>query len=59
MVDPGEMVSLTLKREFGEEALNTLKCSEEEKTKLEEKLHQFFKGGREVNTRNLTSSSPV
>ncbi|XP_064620275.1 ADP-ribose pyrophosphatase, mitochondrial-like isoform X2 [Lineus longissimus] len=48
MVDPGEMVSITLKREFGEEALNTLECSEEDKAKLEEKLHSFFKGGREV-----------
>lgn len=28
MVDPGEAVSLTVKREFGEEALNALQLSE-------------------------------
>jgi hypothetical protein len=48
MVDPGEMVSITLKREFGEEAMNMLECCEAEKDKIEEKLHTFFKGGREV-----------
>ena len=32
MVDAGEQVSLTLKREFGEEALNTLMLSSEEVT---------------------------
>lgn len=66
MVDPGEMVSITLKREFGEEALNSLECSEEEKTNLEEKLHTFFKGGREVcellfqmSTQTLTDQNAI
>ena len=30
MVDPGEQVSVTLKREFGEEALNSEELSPEE-----------------------------
>ncbi|KAK1345756.1 hypothetical protein QTO34_008220 [Cnephaeus nilssonii] len=42
MVDPGEKISATLKREFGEEALNSLQKSSAEKRKLEEQLHKLF-----------------
>nr|XP_014349990.1 PREDICTED: ADP-ribose pyrophosphatase, mitochondrial isoform X1 [Latimeria chalumnae] len=42
MVDPGEKISMTLKREFGEEALNMLKKSEQEKRELQEKLQKLF-----------------
>ncbi|KAM6402114.1 ADP-ribose pyrophosphatase, mitochondrial isoform 3-T3 [Pluvialis apricaria] len=42
MVDPGEKISTTLKREFGEEALNSLQKSPEEKAELEKQLHKLF-----------------
>ncbi|KAJ8347354.1 hypothetical protein SKAU_G00287550 [Synaphobranchus kaupii] len=43
MVDPGEVVSLTLQREFSEEALNSLKASPKEKEKLQERITRLFK----------------
>lgn len=42
MVDPGEKISATLKREFGEEALNSLQKSPEEKASLEKQLQRLF-----------------
>ncbi|XP_030751627.1 ADP-ribose pyrophosphatase, mitochondrial [Sitophilus oryzae] len=48
MVDPGENISQTLKREFMEEALNSLECSEEEKKQNEEMLKAFFSKGTEI-----------
>jgi len=45
MVDPGEKVSLTLKREFGEEALNTLELSDEEKEELQQLINEVFSHG--------------
>jgi ADP-ribose pyrophosphatase len=48
MVDDDEEVSLTLKREFGEETMNSLVLSEEEKANCEASLQDFFKNGRSV-----------
>jgi len=48
MVDPGEQVSATLKREFGEEALNTTQVTEKEKHKLEKSIEILFSGGNDV-----------
>lgn len=48
MVDPGELVSATLKREFGEEALNTTQISKAEKHELEKRIESLFDTGREV-----------
>ena len=42
MVDPGEKISATLKREFEEEALNSLQKSSEEKAELEKQLQKLF-----------------
>ncbi|XP_029462873.1 ADP-ribose pyrophosphatase, mitochondrial-like isoform X2 [Rhinatrema bivittatum] len=42
MVDSGEKISATLKREFGEEALNSLQKSSAERQRLEEQLQQLF-----------------
>jgi len=42
MVDPGEAVSVTVKREFGEEALNSIELSAEEKAHVEKMLHDLF-----------------
>jgi ADP-ribose pyrophosphatase len=43
MVEPNEEMSLTAKREFGEEALNSLEMTEESRKDLSVKLDKFFK----------------
>lgn len=48
MVDAGEFITATLKREFGEEALNSLEASEEEKREMEKMIAKLFDGGTEV-----------
>jgi len=48
MVDPGEAVTVTCKREFGEEALNSEGVSADEKKKIEEQVHELFKHGEEI-----------
>lgn len=48
MVDPGELVTSTLRREFCEEALDSLALSSERKNELEKSLQAFFSKGTEV-----------
>ncbi|KAK6191631.1 hypothetical protein SNE40_003273 [Patella caerulea] len=48
MVDAGEVVSVTLRREFGEEALNTFEAPPEEKVHIEKSLDKLFHSGTEV-----------
>ncbi|KAJ8312987.1 hypothetical protein KUTeg_010360 [Tegillarca granosa] len=48
MVEAGEKVSLTIKREFGEEAMSYLEASDEEKNKISEAIDDLFKNGLEV-----------
>ena len=48
MVDANETVSETLKREFGEETVNSLKMTSEQKENLEKQISQIFSGGFEV-----------
>lgn len=48
MVDCGEIVSSTLKREFMEEAMNLLEKSKEDAVKLEKDIEEVFKGGIEI-----------
>lgn len=47
-MDPGEFVSVTLKREFGEEALNSQELSDEEKRQMEKTIAELFQNGTEV-----------
>ncbi|XP_062875070.1 ADP-ribose pyrophosphatase, mitochondrial [Trichomycterus rosablanca] len=42
MVDPGELVSLTLQREFSEEAMNSLQASPQEQKRIHERITQLF-----------------
>ena len=49
MVDANENVSVTLKREFGEEALNSLELPDEKKKELEKQINQLFAGGKTVS----------
>lgn len=52
MVDPGEQVSLTLQREFSEEALNSLSLPPSKKGQIHERITKLFKSpGIEVSTR--------
>ncbi|XP_078033549.1 ADP-ribose pyrophosphatase, mitochondrial isoform X1 [Augochlora pura] len=48
MVDPGETVSITLKREFMEEALNCLEKDITTRQALEKSLQDFFDKGKEI-----------
>jgi len=48
MVDPGDTVSRTLKKEFGEEAMNSMEASETEKIEIESHINELFKGGTKV-----------
>jgi len=48
-VDPGDTVSATLKKEFGEEAMNSLEASEEEKKVIEGHINELFCNGEEVS----------
>ena len=45
MVDPGDNVTNTLKKEFGEEALNSLEVSPEENKRIHESLEHLFHHG--------------
>lgn len=60
MVDPGEQVSVTLRREFMEEALDSTQATGAEVQKMEAMVREFFSSGVEVykgklNTRKLPS----
>ena len=44
MVEPGDTVSATLKKEFGEEAMNSLEATPEEK-KIKEQVNELFLHG--------------
>lgn len=48
MVDPGEKVSVTLRREFMEEALDSTQASEDEVKRMEAMVKDFFAKGIEV-----------
>ena len=50
MVDPGDTVSATLKKEFGEEALNSLELSGKEQEKLHGMLTKLFQKGQTVSS---------
>lgn len=59
MVDPGEQVSLTLQREFSEEALNSLAVPPSERAKIQERITKLFKSpGFEVSNPLACSPSP-
>ena len=45
MVDPGDTVSLTLKKEFGEEALNSIEMDQATRLKVRVQLDDLFKHG--------------
>jgi ADP-ribose pyrophosphatase len=48
MVDPGENVSVTLKREFCEEALSSLTASSDELDKIRTLVNELFAGGKKI-----------
>lgn len=48
MVDPGDTVTNTLKKEFGEEALNSLELSPEENKRIHDSLEDLFDHGNKV-----------
>ncbi|XP_067911371.1 ADP-ribose pyrophosphatase, mitochondrial-like isoform X1 [Heterodontus francisci] len=48
MIDPGEKVSVTLRREFGEEALNSLELPEAKRQKVKVLIDSLFQAGEMV-----------
>ena len=50
-MDPGDTVSRTLRKEFGEEAMNTLEATPEEKQQIERQINELFKEGHKVRKR--------
>ena len=49
MVEAGDTATATLKKEFGEEALNSLEASESQKKDIEKMLqHLFTSAGKQV-----------
>lgn len=48
MVDPGETVSATLKREFMEEAMNLLESDTIKRNEMEISINKFFQNGTEI-----------
>ncbi|XP_061418133.1 ADP-ribose pyrophosphatase, mitochondrial [Lethenteron reissneri] len=48
MVDAGEKVSLTLRREFGEEALNSMQLGGADRKHLQEQINKLFSAGEMV-----------
>ena len=48
MVDPGEQVSVTVRREFMEEALDSGSLGSTDKAVIEQKLKSFFDSGKEL-----------
>lgn len=48
MVEPGDTVSKTLKKEFGEEAFNSIELSQHEQKELQEALTKLFQNGSMV-----------
>ena len=56
MVEPGAVVSETLKREFGEEALGSLDKSPEEIAAIRTKIEDLFQNGVEVRKDSLMTA---
>ncbi|MCI4384899.1 hypothetical protein PGIGA_G00044020 [Pangasianodon gigas] len=53
MVDPGELVSQTLQREFSEEALNSFQACPEERKKIYERISKLFSSPGELVSQTL------
>ena len=49
MVDPGENVNVTLKREFSEEAMNSLEMPEDKVKQITKQVDDLFRSGTEVS----------
>jgi len=58
-VDPGEVVSTTVKREFIEEAMNSLALSEDDWNRLNQQIGDFFRNYSEVGKNEGSMSYAV
>ena len=47
-MEAGDTVSATLKKEFGEEAMNSLEATEQEKREIEKHIDALFHSGERV-----------
>ena len=53
MVDPGEVVTTTVKREFIEEAMDSMALSEDDQRRINQQISDFFKNYSEVRCRRF------
>jgi len=53
MVDPGEVVTTTVKREFIEEAMDSLALSEDDQKRINQQISDFFKIFTEVSEQRV------
>lgn len=49
-MDAGEQLSVTLKREFGEEALNSLEVADNKRDNIKKCVDHLFENGTEVSS---------
>jgi len=56
MIDPGELVSTTLRREFSEEALNSKEMSEDRRRAMDQAIAALFHDGVTVSALFLSST---
>ena len=47
-MNAGEVITTTIRREFGEETLDTLNASQEEKKEIEKNINDLFANGKLV-----------
>ena len=59
MVDPGEMVTQTVRREFIEEAMNSLALCEDDQRRVNQQINDFFQKYSEVSNVSCHSVSAV
>lgn len=49
MIDAGEQINVTLKREFGEEALNSIEVAESRRDEIKTHVDKIFQNGIPVS----------
>lgn len=58
-MEPGDTVSATLKKEFGEEAMNSLEATEAQKKEIEKNINTLFHSGEKVGGKNYACRNYV
>ena len=57
MVDPGDNISITLRKEFAEEAMNCLEVNERDQKHIAKLLEKVFQNGYQVCNANAATAT--